>query len=181
MDIFQVCSDRWKVFFCNLGYYERRDNLPFRGYIEERILLGERTPYGFVVVDDVVSVCVVGVNNIDEDLFLGVSKGAEISVLAGCGIFVEELAEFSFVAGGMVELLDFVVRPFAVAVGLIAEDVIVVVEIGSSPVLFTVIVQTHFPLVLIWIEKFIPVRLHLKVLNVAISNLKNYPCSKKED
>lgn len=181
MDIFQVCSDRWKVFFYNLGYYGRRDNLPFRGCIEERILLGEGAPYGFIVVDDVVRVCVVGVNNVDEDLFFGMGEGAEISVLTGSGIFVEELAEFCFVAGGMVELFNFVVRPFAVAVGLIAKDVIVIVEIGSSPVLFAVIVQTHFSLVLIWIEQFVPVRLHLRVLNVAISNLKNYPCSKKED
>ena len=153
MDIFQVCSDRWKVFFCNLGYYGRRDNLPFRGCIEDRVLLGEGAPHGFIVVDDVVGICVVGVNNVDEDLFLGVSKRAEISVLAGGGIFVEELAEFGFVAGGVVELFYFVVGSFAVAVGLIAEDMIVVAEIGSPPVLFAVVVQAHFPLVLVWIDK----------------------------
>ena len=69
-------------------------------------------------------------------------------------------------------------RSLAITVDFITKYMVVVTEIRPSSVFLTVIVQAHFPLVLIYITSFIPGRLHLNVLNVARSNLKNYPCSK---
>ena len=89
-----------------------------------------------------------------------------------------ELTEFSFIAGGVVELFDFVVRPFAVAIVFGARNVAVVIEIGPPSVFFVVVVEAHFPLMLICVSQDVPVRLHLIVLKEAISNRKNSPCSK---
>lgn len=60
-----------------------------------------------------------------------------------------ELTELGFVSGGVVQLLDFVVRPLAVAVALGAGNVAVVVEVGASSVLLVVVVEAYFPLVLV--------------------------------
>lgn len=56
-------------------------------------------------------------------------------VLASHRIFVEILAKFGFVTGGVVKLFDFIVRSLAVAVQFCTWYVTVVVKIGSSAIL----------------------------------------------
>lgn len=68
------------------------------------------------------------------------SERTKVSILAGGGVFAIVLAELSLVSGGVVELLDFVVRERAVAVALVTEDVAVVVKVGSAAVFLIVVV-----------------------------------------
>lgn len=143
--------------------------------------MGVGAPDCFVGADDVAGVGVGGVDDGDQDLFFGVGEGAEVAVVAGVGVLVVELAELGLVAGRVVQLLDLVVGPFAAAVALLARNVTVVVEVRPSPVLLVVVVQAHLPLVLVCIDKYLPVRLHRIVLNEAMSKRKNSPCSKKDD
>jgi hypothetical protein len=62
---------------------------------------------------------------------------------------VVELAKFGFIAGGVVQLLDFVVRTLAIAITLGAGNMTVVVEIGSPSVFLVVVVEAHLALVLV--------------------------------
>jgi hypothetical protein len=75
-----------------------------------------------------------------------VSKRAEIVVLAGCGIFVEILTKFGFVASGVVQLLNLIVRSLAVAVRFEAGDVAIVVEVGPPSIFLVVKTQTSLSL-----------------------------------
>jgi len=111
------------------------------------LLLGVRTPHCFVNTDDIIWVFVVWVYEWNQDLFLCVCKRAEIMILAEHGIFVEVLAELGFIASGVVQLFDFIVRPLAVTVRFLAWNMTIVVEIGSPPIFFVVEAQTSFPLV----------------------------------
>ena len=175
-DIFMVCSCRLMVSFCNPECYGHRDTILGRGWIGHWLLLGEGTPYCFVVVDEVVGVVVGWIDEVYQDLFFCMGEWAEIPVVAEIGLLVVELAEFGLVAGWVVELFYFVVGPFAVAVGFIARDVAVVFEIGPPPVLLIMVVQAYLALMLIWVSSGLPTRLHRMVLKVTMSNLKNYPC-----
>ena len=148
-DTFQVYSYKLKVFFDNPGYYEHRDILHDHGYLTKEVLLSERTPDGFVVVDDIVRVTVVRVNQSDQDFIFVVCEGTEVSVVAGCGIFIEELAKFGLISGRVVKLFNFVMGFLAVAVTLSTRDVTIVIEIGSSPVLFIMIIEANFSFMLI--------------------------------
>jgi hypothetical protein len=76
-----------------------------------------------------------------------VSERTKVSILAGSWVFAVMLAKLSFISGGVVELLDFVVRLRAVAVGLGAQDVTVVVKVGPAAVLLIVVVKTNFAIV----------------------------------
>ena len=60
-----------------------------------------------------------------------------------------ELAKFGFIASGVVQLLDFVVRTLAIAITLGAGNMAVVVEIGSPSVFLVVVVEAHLALVLV--------------------------------
>lgn len=108
-------------------------------------------------------------------------KGTKIPILAGSRVLIVELTEFSFEPGGVIELFYFVMRALTVAVVFVAKNVVVVCEIGPSSVFFAVKIEANLALMHIFLRYFLPVRLHLIVLNVAISNLKNSPCSKKQD
>ena len=78
--------------------------------------MGVGAPDSFVVADDVIGVLVVGVNQSYQDLVFCVGEGTEVSVVADSRVFVVKLAELGLVAGRVVQLLDLVVRFFAVAV-----------------------------------------------------------------
>lgn len=138
------------------------------------------TPNCFEVADDIGRVFVVGIDERYEYLLLDMCEGAEVPVVTYIRLLVVELTELGFVSGGVVQLFDLIVRLLAVAVGLGAGDVTVIVEIGSPSVFLVVVVQADFPFMLVCIEHRVPFRLHLTVLKVAMSNRKNSPCSKKE-
>lgn len=104
-------------------------------------------PNCFVSVHNIVGVLVVGVNQGNQYLFLGMSKRAEVTILAGSRILSVVLAKLGLVAGWMVKLLDFVVGALAVAIVLGARNVAVVVEVRSATVLFVVVVEANFAFV----------------------------------
>lgn len=60
-----------------------------------------------------------------------------------------ELAKFGFIASGVVQLLDFVVRTLTIAITLGAGNMAVVVEVGSPSVFLVVVVEAHLALVLV--------------------------------
>ena len=80
--------------------------------------MSERAPNSLVVVDDVIRVTVVRVDYGYEDLIFVVSEGAEVPVVTDRRVLVVELAELGFVPCGVIELLNFVMGFFAVAVAL---------------------------------------------------------------
>jgi len=87
-------------------------------------------------------------------------------ILASHGILVEVLTELCFIAGRMVQLLNFVVRSLAVAVTFGTRNMAIVVEVGSSSILLVMVAQAGFSLMPIFIDTILPVRVHLFVLKV---------------
>ena len=97
-------------------------------------------------------------------------------ILTGHCIFVKVLAEFGFVACGMVELFDFVVRSLAVTIRLRARNMGIGVEVWPPSIFFIMETKAGLPFMNVCVKHNIPVRAHLMVLNVAMSKRKNYPC-----
>ena len=176
MGISRVYSCRVMVSSCNLEYYEHTGILLDHGWIEIDILLSIGAPDGFIIIDDIVGIFVVGIDEGYQNLFFGVSEWTKISIVADSWIFVVELAELCFISGGVVELLNFVVRFLAVAVHLLAGNMRIVVEIRTSSIFLVVEVEADLAFVLIWVGWHVPLRVQRMVLKVAMSNLKNSPC-----
>ena len=115
--------------------------------------MGVRAPDCLVGADHIIRILVVGVDQIYQDFLLGVRKRTEIPVLASCGVFAEMLTKLSFVACRVVQLLNFVVRPLAIAVDLIFGTwyMAVIVKIGPPPIFLIMVSQTDFSLMLIFV------------------------------
>jgi hypothetical protein len=107
-----------------------------------------------------------------------VRERAEVAVLAGVDVVVVGLAKLGFVAAGVVELLDLVVRLRAPAVLLAAGDVRVGLEVGPPFVLVVVVVEADLAFVGFCMRGAVPLRGQGRVLKSVISNLKYSPSSK---
>lgn len=114
--------------------------------------MGERTPDGFEFIHVKVVVFLKQMQQFDvfNDFVLCVGKRAKRLVIAFVNIVRVELAEFSFVPVGMIQLLKFVVGKFTQLVGafLPFTDEMTVSNVGGSASVFiVVVVKTCFSLV----------------------------------
>ena len=99
------------------------------------------------MTDHVGWVFVVWIDEVDQDLLLVVRERTEVPVLTDCWILAVVLAKLCLVAGGVVELLYLVVGTLAVAVGLGAGDMTVVLEVRPSPVFLVVVEEADLSVV----------------------------------
>ena len=78
-------------------------------------------------------------------------KRAEISILAHEGVFAEGLAEFTLVATGVIQLLNFIMGFLTIAVAFGARDVIIRIKFGPPFILIVMVVKANFSFMLVYI------------------------------
>ena len=116
------------------------------------VLLGVGTPYSFELVEVEILISGLEVDDLNLDFGLAVGKGTEFLVLALGSFVVVDLAEFTFVSGGMINLLNFVMGVGAIfewAVFLLAKFVAVIFKIRPPLVNIVVVENAGFPFVMI--------------------------------
>ena len=122
------------------------------------MLLRVGTPDSFVLVEKEIMISGFQVNDLDFNLGLIVSEGTEFLVLAFGWLIVVDLTEFTFVSGGMIDLLYFVVRVgtlYLLTFFIGAQLMAIIFKIRSSFVEIVVVKNTGFSFVMILVRVYV--------------------------